>query len=477
MRILETVGSVRIGIVLLNLIVLVSLLGMLIRQHSVPGFESYLAELGPVQRILFSVLGFFDIYHTWYFYALLALLALNILFASIERFPKTLRLIRNPNITPSTSWVASRDFHAEVVLKGTRDSVSEKIAEQCRRSGFRKITANDDRDRTILFGQRGAWNRLGAYPVHVALFAILLGGLLSSLFGFTGEMSLSRGQTSDEIVSTVFREGQPRMVFRKLPFSVLCTDLEQKLKDPNGSIEVNNSLDWVTHLQIKDGATVKDEVVRLNHPFDYRGFRFFHSTFLPIGKARTVLIRVVPEDGKAKDISLRQDQTKALPDGTELTFIDFRANLQPDRATGDENSTTYQNPAAILEVRRPGGSERTVYVFQKNRKSADTSLNSFKGLDMQLQGFERVSETHVLFVQYDPGTKVLYAGFLLLVLSLGAVFLFSHRRIWIVVEEDSKGDLRVTLGGDTNRNHLAFERRFHELIRVLARDSNKSGGG
>ncbi len=471
-RIIETAGSVRFGIVLLILIVVTSFLGMVIRQHNVPGFDSYFAELGPFQRALFSVLGFFDIYHTWYFYALLAFLSLNILCASIERFPKTLRFITNRNHAPSSEWVKGRDIHAAFDLNETRGAAGERISRSCRSAGFRKFTVTENEGRTIFYAEKGAWNRLGAYPVHVALLTILLGGLLSSLFGFTGEMSLSRGQTTDEIISTVYRDGRPGLIKRKLPFSVHCTDLEQRLKDPRGSIEISNSLDWVTRLEISDGSGKTEAVVRLNRPFDFRGYRFFHSTYLPIGKARSVLIQVVQQGGNARDISLRQNGSATLSDGTRLRFIDFRANLNPDERTGDENSTSFQNPAAIIEVTSPDGSKRTAYVFRKNRKSAESSLNAFEGLDMRLMDFERVSETHILFVQHDPGTAVLYTGFFLLVLSLAAVFFFSHKRIWIVVEETSDDALRITLGGDTNREHLSFERKFWDLV-----DSVKIQGG
>ena len=461
---IETAGSVRFGIVLLNLIVAASMLGMLIRQHNVPGFDSYLSELNPFWRVLFGLLGFFDIYHTWYFYLLLALLALNILFASIERFPKTFRLIRNPNIAPSADWVAARDLHATLELTDAQSEAAGSITEACRRSGFRKVTSTVGDGRTNLFTEKAAWNRLGAYPVHVALLTILLGGLLSSLLGFTGEMSLSKGETSDAIISTIYREGQPGIIYRKLPFSVHCTDLEQKLKDPKGSIEVKNTLDWLTRIEIKDGTVNREAVVSLNHPFDHRGYRFFHSTFLPIGKARSILIRVTPEDGEPRDIRLALNGSTVLADGTKIRFIDFRANLNPDRSTGDENSTSYENPAAILIVTSPEGSDRTAYVFRKTRFTPESSINSVKDLDMRLMDFEPVSETHVLFVQYDPGTEVLYAGFLLLVLSLLAVFLFSHRRIWIAIEDGEGGTVRVTLGGDTNRNHIAFEKQFAEIV-------------
>ena len=463
-KILDTAGSVRFGIILLNLLVLICLLGMLIRQHNVAGFDTYIAELSEFQRVLFTLLGLFDIYHSWYFNLLLALLSLNIILASVEHFPKTLRCIRNRNFEPSSAWLEGQDQYASLVVDGTRNNRLEQISKACKRMRWRKVVKTEMRDKTYLFAESGAWNRLGAYPVHVALLTILFGGLLSSLFGLSGQMPLTRGQTSDQISGTVFRDGRLSTLSRKLPFTVSCIDLEQKLIDPRGSIETKNSLDWLTHIEIRDESGTQGAIVGLNRPFDYRGYRLFHSTFLPIGKARSVLIQIKSEEGPAREISLKQNESFALPDGYSVQFVDFRANLSLERREENENSTAFQNPAAILEIISPDGARKTAFAFTEERNTDQTSFSTFDGRTLQLLDFERVSEQHILFVQYDPGTIVLYTGFLLLLLSLAAVFIFSHQRVWIVIEERSENNLRVTFGGDTNRNHLAFERKFLQLI-------------
>jgi cytochrome c biogenesis protein len=462
-KLLDTAGSVKFGIVLLMLIVMASLLGMVVRQHNVAGFDTYIAELGDFQRVLFSLLGLFDIYHSWYFNLLLALLSLNIVLASIERFPNTLRFIRNPNIEPSAASLERHDFHWVAHAELPRDECQRRAAAACRKNGFRKVIETASAGRSCLFAEKGAWNRLGAYPVHVALLTILFGGLLSSFFGFTAEMPLSQGQTTDEITSTVFRDDRAMPLVRKLPFTVRCTDLQQKLIDPLGSIEVKNSLDWITRLGITDEFGTRSAAVRLNQPFDYRGYRFFHSSSLPIGKARSVLIRAAEDDGPAKDIRLRLNETASLANGYRIKFIDFRSNLNLERREVNENPTTYPHPAAILEITAPDGSRRTAYAFRKKRNTDETSLNTFQGLSLRLLDFERVSERHVLMVQYDPGSVVLYAGFALLLLSLAAVFFFSHRRIWIVIEDETPGRVRITFAGDTNRNYEGFEKKFRKI--------------
>src|SRR4051794_18598417 len=81
-RVLNLLSSVRFGIILLILLVGGSMLGMLIMQQNVDGFDKYYAELTPAQKLVYGGLGFFDIYHSWYFNVLLLILSLNIVLAS-----------------------------------------------------------------------------------------------------------------------------------------------------------------------------------------------------------------------------------------------------------------------------------------------------------------------------------------------------------------------------------------------------------
>src|SRR3982751_869578 len=73
-KLLNLLSSVRFGVVLLVLLVIASMIGMLIQQQSVENFNLYYAELTPSQQLLWGKLGWFDIYHVWYFNALLLVL-------------------------------------------------------------------------------------------------------------------------------------------------------------------------------------------------------------------------------------------------------------------------------------------------------------------------------------------------------------------------------------------------------------------
>src|SRR3954453_8769069 len=98
-QVLDFLSSVRFGVVQLCILVVLAMAGMLILQQNVEGFEAYYVSLTPAEKTVYGALGLFDIYHSWYFNGLLLLLSLNIVLASIDRFPSAWAYIVDPKLT------------------------------------------------------------------------------------------------------------------------------------------------------------------------------------------------------------------------------------------------------------------------------------------------------------------------------------------------------------------------------------------
>jgi cytochrome c biogenesis protein ResB len=101
-------------------------------------------------------------------------------------------------------------------------------------------------------------------------------------------------------------------------------------------------------------------------------------------------------------------------------------------------------------------------------ENAPIAKRAVGGYTYRLVNFEKAADAHILSIQHDPGSTVVYIGFALLALTLVNVFFFSHQRIWALVEDGANGNYQVTLGGNTNRNRLAFEGRFKRLTNILS---------
>src|SRR5262245_66559898 len=155
------------------------MIGMLIQQQELETFQGYYASLTPPQKIVYGRRRFFDINHSAYFNLLLLLMILNIILASIDHFPSAWSFIRRKKLTASPTFAMAQKFKEKVeVPKLGRQELAGITVAAARKMRFRtRVTESDDR--TTVFAERGVWNRLGAYAVHIGLLTIFFGYFLT----------------------------------------------------------------------------------------------------------------------------------------------------------------------------------------------------------------------------------------------------------------------------------------------------------
>jgi cytochrome c biogenesis protein len=465
-KFLAVLSSVRFGVILLILLVALSMIGMLIMQQNVDGFDKYYTELQPSQKLLYGSLGFFDIYHVWYFNLLLLVLSLNIVLASIDRFPTAWRFFKHKKLEAGRKFLESQQQHATLEVEAASSKeLSERVRKAFRAVGL-KPTVTEKQGRVYVFGERGAWNRLGAYSVHVALLTIFLGGFLTAQFSREGQMPLTPGMSTNQMTNLQFNLDEVTRVPVELPFTVTCTDIQQKLIHKDGSIMANNTIDWLTRIRITDETGTREGLVHLNEPLDYRGYRFFQASFIAQGNARNIKLRLTSEaDGSTQEVSIDRNGSATLSDGTRLDYIDFFPDFRIISGKPGTESDEYNNPAAVLKMTTPAGQQLQAFAFAAELPSGAPVGAPVGGYKFRMVDFEKVPYAHILSVQKDPGKIPFYLGGTLLILTLCGVFFFSHQRVWSLVEERAGGEgYEVVLGGNTNRNKLGFEDRFKRLI-------------
>lgn len=473
-RVLGLLSSVPFGITLLVLLIIACMIGMLIQQQELESFSRYYADLTPAEKLIYGRLSFFNIYHAWYFNLMLLLLSLNIILASIDHFPAAWSFLRRKKLTASPTFAQTQRVRVEPVeLRGVKREELVARAQEAARALKFKVKVTEEEARTTLFAERGAWNRLGAYAVHVSLLTIFLGGFLTATRSHTGGMWVTPGDASNEMLQQVFNVDNATTTHAvsqqklQLPFEIEGLDIQQKLIDKTKFIDAGNTLDWLTRVKIKDETGEREALIHLNKPYDYRGYRFFQASFQSLGDARTINLRVTPEDsGAPQEVQIKRNGEAKLTDGTLLRYVEFNPDFQvgqdrkPVIASGE-----YNNPAAHLEVIKPSGERSQAWAFTEpflqqigNAPFMKSAFLAQGGYQFTLTDFEKVPHAHMLSIQYDPGSNVVYLGFAMLCGCLIGVFFFSHQRLWIVVEGE-----KVYLGGDANRNRLSFEDRIKKI--------------
>jgi cytochrome c biogenesis protein len=451
-KFLDLLSSVRFGLVMLGILLSCCMIGMLIMQVNIEGF--------------------FDIYRSRYFTLLLAITGLNIILASIQRFPTAWSYIIKPKLSATPKYISSQMFTAQANDRHAPEQAAEQIKAAWRKMGFRgKVT--DDKGRLTVFAQRNTWNRLGAYAVHVGLLTIFTGGFMTSRMSIGGQMEITPGKTSETFVTQDITTDGTHQERQKLPFKIECTEIEQKLIREEGSLEQQNTIDWLSWITIKDGEISKDMLVHLNNVGDYRGYRFFQSQFVPVGHASEITVTFEADDGSPAigPVKIKRNGSAEVPGVGTVKYVDFQSEFERTEQGGGMSSAEYTNPVAVLDIKGPDGNSSPTLAMNpqfadRTLKNASPELaNQLKvgGRKAILREYKKASLSHILTVQYDPGRTPVYAGFTILMLALSGVFLFAHQRVWAVIEPQERGS-KIHFGGHTNRNRPAFEARFNSLV-------------
>ena len=270
---------------------------------------------------------------------------------------------------------------------------------------------------------------------------LFLGHFVALQSGFDADVRMMPGQVTNEIQMIEFNLDKQERYNVALPFTITCTDIEQDLIDPKGSIDIQNTINWHTRIKIDDpqyGETVAD--VSLNKPFSYRGYRFFQASAITLGSARSMILELTPQTGgETFTVDLARNGSVNLPDGTkvdyEAFFPDFTFN---NEGKPDTKSADYNNPAAVLNVTSPNGDKNKIFAFAANLSDKIPVGAPKAGYKWRLKSYEKSPLAHVLSIKYDPFSAAFiawYIGGFGLIGALCFVFFLSHKRIWALIDE------------------------------------------
>src|SRR5690242_3398340 len=175
--------SLKLTIFLLISLALTSIIGTIIPQGQIP--PEYIAQISNIKLQIYTKLGFFDMYHSWWFITLLYIFSLNLVSCSIKRLPHVFKFISEPATVLGEGMRNSFSLKKEVPFSAAVDAGSGKIAEFLGKE-FATPIVTEHNGEYHLFAQKSAWCRLGVYVVHFSILVIFVGAIIGSLFGFKG---------------------------------------------------------------------------------------------------------------------------------------------------------------------------------------------------------------------------------------------------------------------------------------------------
>lgn len=437
-QLIDFLASVKLALAVLIGLAAAAVGGTVIPQNLPP--EQYYQGLGPQLYTFLSYLDMFDMYHSWWFNTLLALLLLNLVVCSLKRLPQTLRLAAPTDGSRiKVDFLKKQSFSHENVLRKPTAALLPGLREALgRRFGRPKETKTAWG--TLLWAEKGAFARFGAYVVHFSIFFIVAGGVVGNTSGFEAFLSLNEGQTASEVLD---RREHAHIV---LPFAIRLDRFTIKFYDNGTPSEYRSE---VTVLE--NGVEVRREDIRVNHPLTYRGVTFYQSSYgSTLGDGlRLRLVR--QSDQKTFDLQVPSEAPTELPEGMgTIQVLDFADNLMN---TG---------PAVRLLIHPAGGEAYTDWAMAQRPSFLPASPGP---LTATLLEHKKVYYTG-LQVNRDPGVWLIWLGCGLMLLGFLITFFFAHRKIFIALVPQGE-QTRIVVAGSSHRNPGSFRIKFDGLVADL----------
>lgn len=445
-RLWQTLASVKTGIILLIILAIVSAAGTFILQRPLTDADQMQQAYSPATLRWLDGLGLTDVFHTWWFALLLALVGASIVMVSVDRFPKAWRLLTRPYKKTEAHFRAVLPVQKQIPFSGNVDAV--EVAARV----FKKHHLYPQRQEGAVFSERNRWSVLSVYVVHASLLLILAGGIIDAFFGYKGYLSLTPGQTVDKL------ETRDKTV-RPLPFALRCDGTGQE-NYPDGTPKK-----WWSRLTVIENGTeaYKKEIV-VNDPLVRDGIRFYQSGYGMTGEVESVLATIAPTGGEATQISLRPNQAVALKDGGSVKMVHFI----PDFVVRDGeiyNRSNYpDNPAVQLAITDKEGKASLVWLFARTGERKGDTPYEIAINDLQMLAYTGLQ------VSYEPGQWAVWGGCVLMALGLLMAFYLVHQRFWAHVVDLSNGQQALWLGtaSDKEREHLQEE--FNEIAEEIRKE-------
>jgi len=498
----RTLRSMRTALVLLLLLALASVAGSLIPQ--IPNSPERVGQFVRAHEVIGEVyrrVGLFDVYGSWWFVLITALLFTSLVACLLPRSRAHLRAIgQRP--------VQAREIDAFPLVRGVRvvappAEAAAAAASVLRRRRFRVATEG-----TSVAAEKGALREAGSLVFHWAFVLLLIGAIVGKGTGYSGRAAIVEGQTwTDAALNYDALRLRLGRYFRG-DFS----GLGLRLVDYRDAFDERGlPLYFESELELLDtsGQLVRTDVASVNDPVGFEDLRIHQFGFgwapeirverggevltdgsvlmsqvtAPEGRSQLAqswhgfvkLPAVAPNLDMAVELELWPDGRSFFNDGMPMfdahdPWMRYRVwegrLLDPSKASLDTQ---------LMEMTREGffGEGWTVDLERACVLTGPSALALEGGggcpdgaTPSLVMAFPALHHYSVLQVSKDTGVPIVLAAAILIVLGLLSALYTSRRKLWVRVEAADEGS-RLLVGGFALQRKEQFQAEFERTVAAL----------
>ncbi len=365
--------SMRFGLLLLALIAVLSVAGTLIPQGQEIGWY---AQRYPALHGALIALGLHDVFHSWYFQALLVLLALNLTLCSLIRIRRV---------------AAAGPREREALLKRENDFTLDERQRERLLARLRAMRCREETTGGATVFSKNGFGRYGSFITHLSILLTLIFGAMALYLPRTVDRSCLPGESV------------------RMDDGTAITVESFRIEDNTGRLDFMSEI----AVTLPDGRESGLREIRVNHPLSFGEWKIYQQTYATAGA-----ITVKNLDNGGEDY---------LP-LTELVFLSLDGKnglwyqaVYPDLLRDPSGNVT-------LITNTAGRYPNPVYQVETVSDGVFTPVLAFPGEELQIGElvfrFEDPIEYPGLRIKHTPGIVniLLCAAFLLMTAGLYVTF-------------------------------------------------------
>jgi cytochrome c biogenesis protein len=454
-------SSVKVGVSLIVITLVASAVGTILPQEmyipSVQPSVYYQEEYGWVGKLYYD-LGFHDLYSSWWYLILVAMIGVSLVICSLDRVVPLYKALKVQNVTRHEGFLRRQRIFGVTETVNGKDFASVKEGLKAKRYNVRE--ENGD-----LLAEKGRFSRWGPYVNHVGLIIFLIGGMLRFVPGmYIDEVLWVREGETLVIPET---DGQYYITNNKFTVDHYDKNEDKTFEaaiDRAGMVVKNYQTDAVLYKrtgpaipgETPDLEKVKEHKIRVNQPLKFEHFALYQVDY-KLNELNTMTFSLTNKTteetfGDIK-VSLYEPQSKYdLGNGYSVELVSYFPDFE--FAKSGEPTTKSRipnNPAFVFKMltpEKPQGETSFVAIQQTIEPLGE---NEYK---MAFKGVETKNVT-ALTVRKDLTLWIISLGGVIFMIGVVQGAYWNHRRVWI---QQKNG--QVWVAGHTNKNWYGLKREL-----------------
>ncbi|SFF62492.1 cytochrome c biogenesis protein [Halobacillus alkaliphilus] len=461
-------SSVKVGVWLIVLTLIASAVGTILPQEmyippNVDPASHYRDQYGLLGQIYYQ-LGFHNLFSSWWYMLLIAMIGISIVIASIDRFFPLYKTLKK-----------QKPKRHELFMKKQRifgvteaDQVDLELYKKNLKKRRFKIYEQDGH----ILAEKNRFARWGPYVNHIGLIIFLVGSLLRFVPAFyiddfiwvrEGETAMIPGtegqyyiKNKDFILETYNEDDETDARFK---------EAIQKQGGPIPKTFQTNAVIYERTDEIIPGkepelAELKDTQAKMNHPIKFDDFALYQASY-QLNEFKEMTFKIHDkgnEDTNYGEFTVDLSDPKneyTLDSGYRVEIDNYFPEYEMQEGAPVSVSKYPKNPAFVFTLYPPDSQEAETSFLGIGANVDASGENDYK---IGLVNFD-VRDVTGLTVKKDHTLPLIALGGAIFMIGVIQGMYWNHRRIWLQPKENG-----VWIAGHTNKNWYALRQEINKVI-------------